>query len=711
LLTALSSSVVWVILAILVVAPAAAAPASLTVSVDRCLSLIDEEVTVDIEGRALGSLDGAKLVVRVKGPAELSQVGQATPDLPEAHKIVVVLDARPQSPTTTTTGAVTGTAVGTQTGSMTTTTTQVVSTTTTTEPAQVGSAADLAAGRLGAKVRIPAGKPARPGAYLLVVEVKLSGVIVANGRAWIGKAAPRDAPLDMAFVWPVSLGIHRDVDGVYTDRVLEEAIAPDADGAGHLRGLVSLPERFPDWEFALAFEPVLLTQLRDMADGYVRRDDPGSEAEVTAGDPTAVNAAQVLTALEGLAADTSVEMLVSPYAGADLGVLAAEGWRDGLEQIQLGKQVMQQILGLETPPRGAFSPDLRLTSDSLAYYAGASIDHVVVGAELTELLAEPLSEGAVAVRARDAGNDRVTLVLASTGLSAHMAAPWDAEVFAAALAAEIAAGSKDAVVVTPSRQYMLPPEEFLEDLGQILEDAAWIRTQTLTALLRGHAPDTRPVLLETATARPDGYVEKALLESVRAAHAVVADLAAIADPTRAPVEASHRSLYLAESSWWSRAGASPREASMGLEYAERARALAVDELNKVRLSGHGSPVIVGKEGTFDIMIHNDADYPVTVALGLQAEGILLPDGQSQEVGLSPGSNVVPVHVTDAGGAHNLSVRVSAGRSVLDEAGYSLRFITATTVLPWAAAAVVIVAIGTYLVVRRSLRRHRKPRGA
>jgi len=45
----------------------------------------------------------------------------------------------------------------------------------------------------------------------------------------------------------------------------------------------------------------------------------------------------------------------------------------------MGKQELQRTLELEGALIGAYSPDLELTGESLAYYADASIDHVVIG--------------------------------------------------------------------------------------------------------------------------------------------------------------------------------------------------------------------------------------------------------------------------------------------------------------------------------------------
>ncbi|MBN1321669.1 MAG: hypothetical protein JXA87_12605 [Thermoleophilia bacterium] len=693
-------------------AAARAAGAPLTVSIDQPLTLVGEPFVVTIVGDTAESLIGSKLVVRIKGPAELSQIGQVAPELPEANKVVVTLGTSASTTTTTTIGAVATTATSetgtsgettTPTGPAVTTTT-VPATTTTTVSARVGADAALEAGVLKAEVMVPARTPARAGAYLVVVEVKEGAEVVASGQAWIGKAEPRETPLDLAFVWPVSLGIHRDPEGVFYDQVLEEAVAPMATGAGDLRGLLGLTGKFNDWDFTLAVEPVLLTQLRDMADGYSRVDASGTRTEVTSEDPPAKNAAEVLTAFKGLGGDQSLEIAVIPYSGADLGVLAARGWRDGFEQIQMGKQEIQQTMSLQAPLTGGYPPDLRLTTESLGFYAEASIDHLVVDAGLTELLTEPLAEGTVAVRARDADNDRVTLVFASSALSSHMTAPWDPGVFSAALAAELASREKTAIVVSPRLEFSLVPEAYLDGLGKILEGTAWIRPRTLTALLREHTPDTRPILLKTPTDENSGYIEESLLSALEAAHTAVTDLATVADTTRIPVEAAHRSLYMAQSRWWSRADTSPREASIGLDYAKQAQALAQAELDKIRLVGVGPTRMIGSRGIVTVTAQNDTGYPVKVGLRLDGSGLASPAGGLSEIELPVGQTEIPVEVEKAEAPHRLEVTLMAGNSPLDEASHPLSFITITTVLPWILIGAVVVAVALFLLIRWLLRR-------
>ena len=691
-----------------------AAAAPLAVSVDRPLTLVGEPFAVTIGGQATESLIGSRLVVRIKGPAELSQIGQASPELPEAGKLVLTLGSSASTTTTTAVGPATTTPTSepgtpgetTATTGPSPTTTTVPATTTTTVSARVGADTALETGVLEAEVTVPGEAPGRSGAYLVVVEVKVGAEVVASGQAWIGKAQPRETPLDLAFVWPVSLGIHRDPEGVFYDRVLEEAVAPTATGAGDLRGLLGLTGRFSDWDFTLALEPVLLTQLRDMADGYICVDASGVRTEVKSDDPAAKNAAEVLTALKGLGSDQSLEVAVSPYSGADLGALAARGWRDGFEQIQMGKQEIQQTMGLQAPLTGGYPPGLNLTTESLGFYAAASIDHVVVDAGLTEQLAEPPAEGAVAVRARDTGNDRVTLIFASSALSSHMTAPWDAGAFAAALAAELAARDQSAIVVSPRLEFSLVPEAYLDGLGKILEETAWIRTCTLTTLVREHAPDTRPILLRTHAGEGGGYIEESLLNALDIAHVAVTDLAAVADTTRLPVEAAHRALYMAQSRWWSRPDTSPKEASIGLEYARQAQSLAQAELDKVRLVGVGSTRMIGNKGVVTITAQNDTGYPVKMGLRLGGIGLLSPVGGMSEIELPTGRTEIPVEVERGEAPHTLEVALMAGSNAVDEATHPLRFITITSVLPWIVIAAVVIAAALLLLVRWLLRRRR-----
>ena len=656
--------------------PAAAETVPLSIWPDQSMSLTGAAVTLSLSGQVSQDLNGTALILSVKGPIGTADVGNDAVEAGLAARLTRVLGVVPGGD-----ASVTVTPPGTST------------------PEQ------LASGALTTALVLPAGAMLPPGAYLVVAEVWSGDTLVAGGRCWMGKVAARGTPLDVAFILPVSLGVHRDVNGAFIDRVLEAAVAPVEGGTESLRSLVPVVDRFPGWNFTIAPEPLLLAQLRDMSDGYAFLASPEEQIEVGETDLVPQNAAAVLNDLRDLVARESVEVAASPYAGADVGLLAAEGWRDGFEQIQMGKQELQQTLGLQAPVSGAYSPDLGLTSESLACYADASIDRVVVNADLRTALTEEVAPSVVAVRTRNAEGDRITLVMADRTVSSVMHPPWDADLFGAALAATLASGPLEALVIAPQDVFELIPASYLERVAGMLTSNGWIRTQTLEQLVQAHSLGNRLVLFQTAPAQPKGYIEEVLHTGVQSAHSAVDDLAVAADTTRTPVDLALRLLYAAEARWWSRAGTSPEEASMGLRYAAEAEAVAKGELGKVRLVKVDSPLVTGEEGTLRVVIENAADYPMAVELRLAGDDLSFPDGDRLSLELEPGRTELTFKVASEGGPRRVDASLMAGSRVLDESSSPVRFLRLMAVLPWLIVVAALLALGgVYLLVRRRLRK-------
>jgi hypothetical protein len=660
-------------------APHAAAAAGLTVAMDRSLTLADESAALTVSGDAIAALSPDDTIeVSIMGPAAFSQVVQADPALSRAGGFIVAAGSLPS-----------------------------------------------AARPSGSQLHLPvpvASLPVSPGAYRVVVTVRSSGVLAAGGGTWMGRVARRASPVDLAFVWRAALGIHQDSVGRFIDQTLEQACTAGAASgsaqssagaappvAGTLPALAGLSSRFPGWRFSLGIEPVLLTQLRDMADGYTRADGSDAGVNVVAADPAAQNAKAVLSSLVGLAGGNSVEVAAGSYADADLGLLATLGWRDGFEQIQLGKQELVQTLALGLPPAGAFSPGLDLTGGSLGDYGQASIDHVLVDAGVASDLNEPIARDTVAVRAHDDANDRVTLVLADSDLRSLMASPWDPGVLFAGIAVVLASGDRNALVLTPGPEFALPPQSYLDAIGDELKKDPWIRTQTMGDLLKAHPPDTRPVLLTRNAALPGGYVGQTIFSAIQSAHASIDDLAAGADPANLSLESARRSLYVAESRWWSRPGVSPDEASAGLAYAVQAQAVCQGVLGKITFTGAKDALVLGHDGDVTLTAKNGGDSVITAELRLTGDGLRFPQGTVVTVRLEPGGNDIKVPVVGTSSSRKLTARLVVGKTVLGEQSASVRFVTVVDVLPWAAVAVVVIVLIAAAIVfaRRRRRRRRK----
>jgi len=648
------------------VAPHAAAADALTVAMDHSLTLVGESAALTVSGDAIATLSSdATIEVSLSGPAALSQISQADPALSPAGSFTVAADSLP-------------------------------------------SAARPSESQLHLPIPVMT-LPAWPGGYRVVVAVRSDGVLVATGGTWMGRIAARTSPLDLAFVWRAVLGIHRDSTGRFVDDVVAEACAAEPAGAGTLLALSGLSSRFPEWRFSLGLEPVLLTQLRDMADGYARADGSEAGVQVGAGDPAAQNAKAVLSRLAALAESNTVELAVGSYADADPGLLASLDKRDGFEQIQLGKQELAQTLGLGLPPAGAFSPGLDLTSGSLGAYGQASIDHVMVDAAVDSDLNEPIAQGTVAVRAHDDANDRVTLVLADSDIRGLMTAPWDPAVLFAGIATVLASGDRDALVLTPDPEFAVPPQSYLDAIGEELKKDPWIVTQTMSDLLRQHPPGTRPVLLTREAAPPAGYISQTIFSAIQSAQASVDDLAAGADPASLVLETARRSLFMAESRWWYRSGVTPDEASAGLAYAVQAQAISQGVLSKIALTGAKEALILGHDGDVTLTAKNGSDTAMSVELHLAGDGLRFPQGNVVTVTLEPGGNDITVPVVGTSSSRKLAARLLVGKTALGEQSASLRFITVVDVLPWAGLAVlvILVIVAAALLVRRRRRSRRR----
>ncbi len=647
--------------------PPAIAAEILAVSAEKGISRTSDFEVLTVRCPVGAVSAGAEVVIHLSGPADVAQVGDLNPILEKAG--TVTYDVNPAT----------------------------------------DSATD---GSLQSTIVIPSETLQAEGAYRADVELVAGATVQATGSVWLGKVAAGQDNVDVAFIWPLTLGIHRNADGIFFDRVLEDAVAGVESGMGDVGRLAALGMKYPNWKFTLALEPVVLSQLREMSDGYVRLDDAGAQEQVGADAEPAKNASAALAALKDLVVNQGRDVLVTPYAGPSMGALANSGWRDGLEQVQLGKQVTQQILGLGGTLTGAYASDLDITTDSLASYGQASIDHVVVSSSVAGDLTETLSTGSVTARVRDADNQRVTLVLADEQMQEVITSPpWDVGRFLAGLAAELASGSRRALVITPAPGTVVPPAEYLQAIGEALQRFSWIHTLTVTDLVRAHSPGSRPILLDRASAPLAGYIARGMRSSIEVAHQAVQDIVDAAGSGRQSVENAQALLFTAESAYWSLPGTIPKAASVGLLYAERARALAEAEMAKITIAGFGSTSVTGQEGTLRLLIDNAATYPMKVEIRLNPEGLMLPGGNSLQVEVQPGRTDIPITVRRTKGTSRLQATVAAGKHLLGDETHSIRFITVLVFLPWAAGALVLIVVAAVALAvrhRRKRKRHARP---
>jgi hypothetical protein len=519
--------------------------------------------------------------------------------------------------------------------------------------------------------------------------------------AWLGRVSASPPPVDLATVWPLALGVQRDARGVVTGESLERAVIPDAEEEGSLYAFLTLADSLPDWHFTLAVEPLLLTQIQDMADGYTR--SQGSEQEeVGQEDQPAVFASQALTAFRTVAGLDSVQVIPMPFASPHLPLLAAEDWPDGLEQMQLGKSQLVEHLQLAATPDAAYPPGLELTTESLGYFSGASIDYALAAAETVEGLAELPENAEGPVRVRDAANNRLTLLFVNSELRRALTSDWDAGRFFAALASEMAAGKRGPFVTAPSQDYGLAPASFLDRVSNELGQNSWLETRTLAELLAARPPSTRPIFLSRYASEVQGFVSETLARRLRESRALAEDYLAAADPDRAPVDPLKLLLFQAQSRYWFARGTDPRIANQGLSFLNEADRLVREEFDKVDVVADKSVLIMGDEGEIPIAVMNRTGYPFSVTLQIEGDGLRLDGETSRKVTLGPQENVIRLPVRLNGGTGSVRVALISGSSRLEEEVVSIRAVSLRAVLPWVLGfGVVTVALAVFLLRRRT----------
>jgi hypothetical protein len=562
-------------------------------------------------------------------------------------------------------------------------------------------------GSLRCQVTVPATDLASPGAYQVRVELRKGGSVIASGSSWLGRVAASRSKVDVAVVWPVTLGIHQDYQGNFYDDALEKAVAATGTNSATISGLSLIAKQFSTWRFTLAVEPVLLSQLADMSAGYSRIDSSGKVTKVAGDSEQAVGAKTALQNLQDISSSNGRDVIVTTYSGASVNVLGQEDWRDGFGQMQLGKQVAVDNLLLSQTPSGAYSSDLDITTEGIAAFSEASIDHIVVSSAVAGSLAEPLAKGVVTARVRDKNGQRATLVFADELMQKVMNSSWDIGLFYAGLAATLSDGSRTAVVITPGVVSTLPPTSYLVAVGRALQRFSWIRTCSVSDLLdptpgapSAHLPGSRPVLLNRSSRGTGGYVAEELDQSVQAAHDSVANLISAAGSDQPVAQEAQSMLYLAESGYWTMSSTNPQVTNVGLKFAEQAQSLASNELAKIKVSGFSSTNLWGRDGKLVLNIDNRTGYSVKLNVQLSPEGMTLPGGSSMEVDAPKGKTKVSIVVAKTDGSAWLSATVYAGTQEIATPSSGVRFLTVSTFIPWILGLVVVAGIGLGFMYRR-----------
>jgi hypothetical protein len=555
-------------------------------------------------------------------------------------------------------------------------------------------------------VTIPADALRTPGAYEATVEVIPRGGSALTARFWVGKVLDPEAQTDLAMVWPVAPGVHRDPDGVFVDRTVQASIAALPESSGSVWALLSLADAFPYWHMTLAVDPAYLDQVLDLSDGYRESVDGSAPVEVAKDASVPAQSLRVLDRFKLLARLETLQVIPAPYAMPAYTVIANERWADGIDQMRLAKADLQQAVGLPAAPEGAYAPGLDLATGCIRYFSQASIDYVVASEEVTKDLAEEPENPLLPLRIQDMEGNRISLIPVDRRLSATIVEPWDADLFLATLAAEVASGKTGPFVVAPADDFALPPYAFLRRLGEQLGRASWLRTLTVKEVEQAYPPGTRPILLSRYGTSLDGFLDESMLDSLRSTHAAFSDLDGSAGPGAAVLSPARLLLYVAESRYWFAPGTSPGTANLGLFYQEAVNRKVRAELDKIQIPPGQRSTVDGSRGVVSVTLVNQASYAMRVQPVLTADGFSVEGDAPGLLELEPGENTLSFAAVSSRSGATCAVRLMAGETLVAESTVRVRFLSAARFIPWIAGGVVALALAGWLVVWR-LRRRRK----
>jgi hypothetical protein len=189
------------------------------------------------------------------------------------------------------------------------------------------------------------------GGFTPVAVLRTLAVFIAEGDA------PK-VPLKVSVSFVLDEPIRRAPNGVFLDDTLEQTLASE----GRLETIVSALEAV-EVDVTLIVSPLLLEELRDMADGYrIARGD--SIEEVPGEDPRADVAGAMFERLAVIARRPGTEVVALPYASPSVPAMVGAGLDDDLaEHIRRGRDVVGNQLGVTAsttlfrPPGGAITDE------------------------------------------------------------------------------------------------------------------------------------------------------------------------------------------------------------------------------------------------------------------------------------------------------------------------------------------------------------------
>jgi hypothetical protein len=461
--------------------------------------------------------------------------------------------------------------------------------------------------------------------YPMKIQLEANGVAIAIVRSALVFIQERPlVPLNVSLIFVLDEGVHLGPDGEFLDDHLERSIAV----GGRLESVVSSLEDVPV-PVTLVISPMLLEQLRRMADGYRR-----SGVEVAAGSAPAEQAGAMLARLRNLARRSrpETEVVPLPFAGPSVPSLVAAGLHRDLEQqMRLGRNTVAELLGVD-PPGGLFrAPGGLLTTGAVRALADLGVEALIVDPEdLPPPAGLVLSPPAVARVA--AGPGRTLPAVAPDPVVAERlgALPEDPKLSARWTIGELAALYFEQPSVDRGVAILVPPghdQVFLTSLlssvrpQALPRGTAWVRPVRASRLLSVTATGEHRDLVPSRTPR----YTSSFLEGVAASRESIDQLDSLTGNPTPLSERLHVQVLVSEARDFI------RDEPAATAFLDAVQARVRREFRKVEPPRPSSITLTSRGGVIPVTIRNLAGYRVHVRVVLLSTRLEFLEGDSRTV--------------------------------------------------------------------------------
>lgn len=415
----------------------------------------------------------------------------------------------------------------------------------------------------------------------------------------------------------------------------------------------------------LGIAPRTIEELSDMSDGYQTDEDE----TVAADSQEAVRAGRALDNLAALLQEDNVQHTLIPYAFPDLPAIVRELPIDhSLDQLNEARSLARRELNVGPQNEWLFPPAGRLDEASLEQVQRVGLGNSTFFSHDSLVQPQDLQEGGCpqfspsftcAVRVETAqgiSQGFVTDPGLSDRLSALVARNEDRlslqQFFAeTAMIREELPGTEDRVVQVTVPSLWRPSPRNANFLMKGLRDAPWLRDVTAEEALAELEPVERRVVEEARrlVVEPD----PSFFDDVVRAAEVIDSYQASVPPDSQRLARLRRNLLASQSrTLW-------RKLESAQDFLSASRREAESELGKIDLAGAEDLACTSRTCRIQLVLTNEATYPMQVMISLESPGLDLRRSRVDEI-FDPGSHPLAFDATVRGsGVFTLAVRMTS----------------------------------------------------